>query len=36
MAWFLQKDALSESTNEAEKYAQHLVILEKSQTLGIW
>ena len=36
MAWFFQKYALSESTNESEKYMQLLVVLEKSQSLGIW
>ena len=33
MAWFLQKDALSESTNESEKCVKHLDVLEKSQSL---
>ena len=36
MAWFFQKYALSESTNESEKCMQHLVVLEKSQSSGIW
>ena len=36
MAWFSQKYALSEGTNESEKCVQHLIVLEKSQPLGIW